>query len=343
MEVQKEECGKIDNRTIYSFTLVNAKGMTICCTNYGCIITKILTADRLGNFENIVLGYNTFEEYLVDSYYLGAIVGRVAGRIRNGTFDLDGEEYQLSKNNKVHHLHGGHKGFNKVIWEAESFKKEHEIGVNFTYFSRNGEEGYPGNVKITVTYSLNNQNELSIRYAGKTDQKTLLSMTNHTYFNLSGDCKRDILGHALKIKSEQFLELNDEFLPTGKLLNVTGTPFDFSQWRFIRTGTTSEHPQNRLVGEGYDHPFMLNNDKDDQVVLKDEESGRKLTIETDEAGVVVYSGNQLMSDGIFRKYLGICLETQCLPDAIHHPQFPSCILEHDQEYRRQTIYKFGIL
>lgn len=218
--------------------------------------------------------------------------------------------------------------------------------MRFFYLSSDGEEGYPGNLNITVTYTLNNYNELSIQYSAKSDKKTLLTMTNHSYFNLSGNLKRDILNHTLKIKSDKVLKLSKELLPTGEMMDVKGTPFDLTEGRLIQTGAESENPQNKLVGGGYDHPFLLNVQRDNEIVLKDAESGRTLTIETDEVGVVVYSGNQIKSEGEIggvpsRKYLGICLETQGLPDAFHHPNFPSWILGKDEEYKTVTTYKFG--
>lgn len=346
MKVLKEEYGKTGNKPVYSYTLVNDNGMEISCINYGCIITKILAPDYEGNYENVVLGYNSLEEYLSDSYFLGAIIGRVSGRIKAGTFELDGETFCLAKNDNNNHLHGGINGFNRIVWDAESFQNEQEIGVRFSHFSPDGEEGYPGNLSITVSYTLNNNNELSIQYSGKSDKKTLLTMTNHSYFNLSGNLKRDILNHTLMIKSDRFLELNHELLPTGIELEVNGTPFEFIADRKIQTGVDSDHPQNKLAGGGYDHPFVLNTNRNKEIVLKESESGRTLTIETDEVGVVVYSGNQIQSEGELggvpsRPYLGICLETQGLPDAVHHPQFPSWILEKDQLYKTATTYKFG--
>ena len=347
MKVVKEEFGSKDNQTVFLFNLINNHGVEIGCINYGCIITKIITPDKDGNFENIVVGYDTLNEYEKDSYFLGAAIGRVAGRIKGGSFELDGHTYSLAQNENKNHLHGGIKGFNQVIWDAEIIESEQEAAVRFTYLSPNGEEGYPGNLKVSVTYTLNNKNEFSIHYSGISDEKTLLNMTNHSYFNLSGDLKRDILNHSLVIKSDKFLELNDELLPTGEMLDVKGTAFDFTSERIIQTGVISEHPQNKLAGEGYDHPFLLNTQHNNEIVLKDSESGRTLTIETDEVGVVVYSGNQMKSEGLIagvpsRKYLGICLETQGLPDAIHHQQFPSWILEKEEEYSSKTIYRFGI-
>lgn len=346
MKVIQASFGQIDNQMINSFTLVNDQGMEITSINYGCIITKILAPDKHGNFENVVLGYDSLDEYLKNNAFFGAVCGRVAGRIKGGAFELDGQAYSLAQNDHNNHLHGGLKGFDKVVWDAKVIENEQEIGVQFSYLSPDGEEGYPGNLAIKVTYTLNNNNELTIRYAANTDQKTLLNVTNHSYFNLSGDLKRDILKHSLKIKSDKFLELNHELLPTGNLLDVENTPFDFSNGRHINTGVTSDYQQNLLAGNGYDHPFLLSTNQDNEIVLQDSESGRTLTIETAESGVVVYSGNSLSGEGEIRgvpsrKHLGICLETQGLPDAIHHPHFPSWILEKDEEYCSVTKYRFG--
>ena len=348
MKVIQEKFGKLNDQTVNSFTLVNDHGMELTCINYGCIITKMITPDEDGNYENIVLGYDSLEEYVKGSYFFGAVVGRVAGRIKGGSFELDGKTYTLAKNENNNHLHGGNKGFDKVIWNASIKENDEEVSVQFAYLSPEGEEGYPGNVNIKVTYTLNNQNELTIHYSGISDEKTLLNMTNHSYFNLSGNIKSDILHHTLSIKSDKFLELNDELLPTGELLDVPGTPFDFTSERLIQSGVESNHPQNQLAGQGYDHPFLLSSNHDQEIILTEPESGRTLTIETDEPGVVVYSGNQMKSEGEIygvpsRKYLGICLETQGLPDAIHHPNFPSWVLEKDQEYTSVTKYKFSLI
>lgn len=347
MKVIQESFGQLNNQTVDSFTLINDNGMELTCINYGCIITKMTTPDKEGTYENIVLGYDTLAEYVTGSYFFGTVVGRVAGRIKGGSFDLDGKTYTLAKNENNNHLHGGNRGFDKVIWDASVQESDQEASVQFSYQSPDGEEGYPGNVNINVIYTLNNDNELTIHYSGISDEKTLLNMTNHSYFNLSGNIKRDILNHTLTIKSDKFLELNDKLLPTGELMDVNGTPFDFTSERLIQTGVDSDHPQNLLAGHGYDHPFLLSSNHDNEIILKDSESGRTLTIETDEPGVVVYSGNQMKSEGEIygipsRKYLGICLETQGLPDAIHHPNFPSWILEKDQEYKSVTKYKFGV-
>lgn len=347
MHIKQKNFGEHNNQAVHSFTITNNHGAELSCINYGCIITKMIVPDKQGNLENVVLGYDTLEEYLSDTLYLGAIVGRVAGRIKGAQFELDGQSYTLEKNEQNNHIHGGINGFNRVIWDAEVFKKENEAGVHFKYHSPDGEEGYPGNVTIRVTYTLTNENELVISYEAIADEKTPLALTNHSYFNLSGNCKRDVLHHTLKLKSDKFLELDQEFIPTGTMLDVKNTPFDFTQDRTIKSGTVSNHPQNVLVGEGYDHPFILNNNHDEEIILRDPESGRTLIVETDEVGVVVYSGNSIGDTGYIRdipsrKYLGICLETQGLPNAIHHPTFPSIIIDQEQPYSSITKYRFGV-
>ncbi|MFC0272764.1 aldose epimerase family protein [Metabacillus herbersteinensis] len=347
MKVIQEKFAEKEGKTIDSFTLVNRNGIEISCINYGCTITKIIAPDRNRNYENIVLGYDTLDEYEKGTAYFGAVIGRVAGRIKGAAFDLDGITYHLPQNDNGNHLHGGFNGFDKVLWTAEAFENENEIGVKFTYTSPDGEAGYPGNVSLAITYTLNDQDELTINYHGQTDQKTLLTMTNHSYFNLSGNLKRDTLTHSLTLKSNAFLELDQELLPTGTILDVEGTEFDFRKGRLIQTGAESEHQQNVLAGKGYDHPFLLDANHSQEILLQDPESGRTLTIETDEVAVVVYSGTQLASDDKIygvpsSKYLGICLETQGLPDAIHHPHLPFWILDKDKEYSSKTKYIFGL-
>jgi aldose 1-epimerase len=344
MTVLQESFGQIGSQPVHSYTLKNDHGLTVTAINYGCIISEINAPDQDGNYENIVLGHDTINEYLGDPYFLGAVVGRVAGRIKGGSFELDGKNYTLAKNDHPNHLHGGVKGLGKVVWNARIL----DDGVQFSYLSRDGEEGYPGNVNIEVTYRLNNDNELTIQYRAETDQKTLFTVANHSYFNLSGNLKRDVLNHSLLLKSSHFLELDEEFLPTGSLLDVKDTPFDFTAGRTIKAGAESDHPQTVLVGQGYDHPFVLDKNHNKEIVLTDPESGRMLTVETDEPAVVVYSGNSLKEEGDFRgvpskKYLGICLETQAFPDAIHHPHFPTMILDKGEQYSSITRYKFGLI
>ena len=341
MHITQKLFGIVDRKEISEFTLKNDNGMEISCINLGCIITKLLTPNRNGISENIVLGFETLEEYLENPAYFGAVVGRVAGRIKDAEFELEGKTYRVAKNDGNNHLHGGPKGFHKIVWDAAVFEKKDEVGVRFSYTSADGEEGYPGNVTVQVTYTLNNLNEFFITYEAVSDQTTLLNVTNHSYFNLSGDFKRNVLDHVLKMDSHQFLELNEELLPTGKFVDVADTVFDFRNGRKIKDGAESMAPQNVLAGGGYDHPFLL----DGKIVLADEKSGRKLQIETDAPSVVLYTGNQLSDDlkingGSARRHLGLCLETQGLPDAIHHPEFPSIVLAKGQTYSSKTKYSF---
>ncbi|MCL9969933.1 galactose mutarotase [Anoxybacillus kestanbolensis] len=348
MKLVQEQRTEINGQPIIAFTLANDHGMKITCLNYGCIITSIIVPDKNGNGENVVLAFDDFTSYSINRPYLGVVIGRVAGRIKNSCFELNGKTYKLCANENKNHLHGGEKGFHHVIWQAAAFSKKEEVGVRFSHRSVDGEEGYPGNVDVQVTYTLNNQNEFIISYHAISDQDTPLTLTNHTYFNLSGNVKRDILQHELKIKSDHFLPLDHELIPTGEIKDVAGTLFDLRQGKVLKEVIDSTDPQIVLVGQGYDHPFVLNAHHDEEIVLCDRESGRTLIVETDEPAVIVYTGNHLPNEETIngvpsRKYLGICLETQALPDAIHHPHFPSCILRAGEVYSSTTKYKFCVV
>ncbi|SDZ48521.1 aldose 1-epimerase [Evansella caseinilytica] len=345
MAVTVSKFGELDGENVNAYTMRNKHGIEVTCIDYGCTITKLLTPDANGKLENIVLGFDDLESYLQHSQYFGAVIGRVAGRIKDGQFDLDGKVYRLAQNEDDKHIHGGERGFDKVIWQADIEETEEEATVVFTYHSPDGEEGYPGNLEMTVKYILTDDNAFVIEYHGVSDQRTLLNVTNHSYFNLSGNIKTDILDHELTLGSRHYLELTDKFLPTGEKLEVSGTPFDFRQGRKIRDGVTSTLEQNKLVGNGYDHPFLLD-EADKQIVLSDPTSGRKMTMETTEPCVVLYTGNKISDELIIRdvqgkKYVGLCLETQGVPDAVHHPQFPSVVLEKGDVYRSRTVYTFN--
>jgi aldose 1-epimerase len=345
MKVFQENFAELNGQTITSYTMRNEHGLEVTAINYGCTITKILVPDRNGVFENVVLGFDTLEEYQQFSPYFGAVCGRHAGRIANAEFTLDGTTYVLAKNDGGNHLHGGEYGFDKVVWDATLVEEEDAVRLEFSYVSKDGEEGYPGNLQIKVTYTLTNENELVIAYEGVSDQRTVVNVTNHSYFNLSGNLKRDILQHRLTLKSDRFLELNEELIPTGEILPSEGTEFDFRSGRKIVDGTETSNPQNILVGNGYDHPFLLAENGNQEIQLFDEESGRGLNIETDQPGVVLYTGNMLGNDfsirGVqARKYLGLCLETQGPPDSLNHPHFPSAVLEKGEKYKSVTKYKF---
>ncbi|QFF97608.1 galactose mutarotase [Psychrobacillus glaciei] len=349
MKLTKKLFGFINEQPVTLFTIKNNKGFEVSCMDYGCIITEILAPDRFGKIENTVLGFGSLEEYEGNSYFLGAVVGRFAGRIKRGSFNLEGNVYQVKTNENNNHLHGGHKGFSHVLWDSKVIKCEHKTAVEFSYFSPDGEEGYPGNLKMKVVYTIyNGSNDLVITYSGISDKKTLINVTNHTYFNLSGNLERDILDHELTIDSQQFIELNEELLPTGNLVPVDHSVFDFRQGRKISDGVESNHPQNILVGNGYDHPFLLNKSETHAIVLVDHESGRKLVLETTEPSVVLYTGNNLegsySTEGVeLQNYLGVCLETQSPPDSIHHQHFQSSIVREGEVFKSKTKYSFGLI
>lgn len=338
--------GSLHSKTIKAYTIKTDNGMELTCIDYGCIITSIYVPDKKGNIENIVLGFDSIDEYINYSPYFGCTIGRNAGRIKNATFQLEGVTYFLPKNNGENNLHSGPNGFHNVIWDSTvNQKSEDEVNIIFTYTSPDGEEGFPGNLKTTVTYTINNRNQLIISYNAICDQKTLVNLTNHTYFNLSGNLKRTVVDHELTLKSDFFLELDDQFIPTGWKIPVAGTIFDFRQGRRILEGTQSEHPQTRIVGGGYDHPFLLNANHQQEILLVDRESGRKIEIETDEPCVILYTGNSLTNDFKIRgkqaeKHLGLCLETQKPPNMIDHPEFPTIVLEANQPYKTKTTYSF---
>ncbi|GAE33959.1 aldose epimerase family protein [Halalkalibacter akibai] len=347
MDISKKKFGELDGKPIYSYTLKMANGFEVTSINYGCIITDLKVPDAKGQLENVVLEFDRLEDYQEYSPYFGAVIGRVAGRINKASFSLEGKTYNLPVNDGNNHLHGGNTGLDRVVWEATLLEEKDFIGVEYSYLSPDGEEGYPGNVRLKVRYTIDNQCKLTISYEGTSDQATLLNLTNHTYFNLSGNGKRDILQHVLTLKSDQFLELNDELIPTGEFLPVQNTAFDFQQGRTIEEGILSTHPQNILAGHGYDHPFILTSNYNREILLEDPESGRSLTMETDEPCVVLYTGNQLAGDFKIRdltakKYLALCLETQKHPDAIHHSHFPSIVLNKNEVYRSHTSYTFSV-
>jgi aldose 1-epimerase len=348
MLIKVGKFGESQGGIVNSYSIVNNNGMELKCINFGCIITDIKVPDLYGNIESVVIGFDNLEDYFNYSQYFGAVIGRVAGRIKGGQFELNGEEYNVPLNEGHNHLHGGFKGFSNRLWKADIIRNENEAGVEFSLSSADGDEGYPGHLIVKVQYILNNQNELIISYYGIADQNTLVNITNHSYFNLSGNLKRDILNHDLILKSDRYLELDNELLPTGKSIDVIGTTFDFRNESKILNGVNSLYQQNQIVGNGYDHPFLLSTNNNKEIILKDRDSGRQLVIETDEPCVVFYTGNQLKDNfqikGVqSRKYLGLCLETQGVPDAIHYPHFPSIILEKGQIYLSKTKYTFGLV
>ena len=325
--------------------------MSVNLLNYGATITKIITPDQKGNLENIVLTYKDYNIYKENPFYLGSIIGGVAGRIANAQFEIDGKTYNVEKNDGKNHLHGGSNGLHKQLWHGEPFEKTESCGVKFTTSISEEVDGYPGNLDVTVTYSLTNQNELIIDYQAETDQARPVVLTNHTYFNLIGDAKGTLHNHEVKFSSDKMLELDDELIPTGKIIDIKGTTFDFNHGRKLSGGLCSKDRQHQIAGYGYDHYFIFN-ETPSKVLVSEKSSGRKLMIETDQPGMVLYSGNNLDS-GIdllevdshsSGKYLGVCFETQTHPVTLNHSglKLPSVIVKPGERYQHRTRFRFGV-
>ena len=303
--------------------------------------------DKSGNLGDIVLGHDTLDGYLVNPPYFGVIVGRYANRIANAAFTLDGAKYTLAKNDGPNSLHGGVIGFNKQIWEAKEFKNAKGVGVAFSYLSKDGEEGYPGNLKVKVSYTLTDENQLILDYEAATDKATPLNLSQHSYFNLAGEGSGDILGHHLMLNADRFTPVDKTLIPTGELRPVQGTPMDFTKPTAIGERINEDYEQ-LVVGRGYDHNWVINR-KDDRLTLAarvhEPTSGRVLEVFTTEPGVQFYSGNFL--DGtiagkhghVYKQRYGFCLETQHFPDSPNHPDFPSTILKPGQTFRSQTVFQ----
>jgi aldose 1-epimerase len=336
------------------FILRNAHGVEVQLTNYGGIITSIKTPDRAGRFADIVLGYDSLAGYLRASPYFGAIVGRYANRIARGRFTLDGTTYTLAVNNGPNSLHGGRRGFDKVVWTAQSFENQAGQGVTLHYTSPDGEEGYPGTLRAQVTYTLTPDDRLIVDYQATTDKPTPVNLSQHTYWNLVGNVSRDILSHVLTINADAITPVDSTLIPTGEITPVTGTPFDFREATAI--GARIDQRQNTQLryGNGYDHNFVLNRDTGtaDALVFAarvvEPTTGRTLEIYTTEPGIQFYSGNFLdgsitgKGGSVYKFRYGLALETQHYPDSPNHPNFPSTILRPGQQYRSRTIFQFGV-
>ena len=347
--MKKEFFGKLpDGRELFLFIFSNKNGVEVKITNYGGIITSIVTPDKFGKLSDIVLGFNKLEDYLNGHPYFGAIIGRFGNRIKNGKFTLNGTEYKLALNDGNNHLHGGIFGFDKVLWNYEITEVNGLESLKLSYLSKEGEEGYPGNLNITVCYSLTDTNELNIEYYAVTDKDTVVNLTNHSYFNLSGS--DTILNHELKINADRFTPIDTTLIPTGELRLVNDTPLDFKTFKVIGQRIDDDYDQLKY-GNGYDHNFILNkNDNSLSLAAEvfDPIKGRTLEVSTTEPAIQFYSGNFL--DGSLtgkegKTYIrrgGLCLETQHYPDSPNKPDFPNVILKPGNEYKQTTIYKFGI-
>jgi aldose 1-epimerase len=349
-EVRAEPFGKTrDGRPVDLYTFSNSQGLEVRVTNFGGIVESLRVPDKNGKMEDVVLGFDSIDGYLDNSPYFGAIVGRYANRIANGAFTLDGVKYSLAKNNGENSLHGGRIGFNKMVWDAKSFKTSKASGLTLTRTSPDGEEGYPGNLKVQVTYTLTDENQLILDYEAVTDKATPLNLSHHSYFDLAGEGSGDILGHELMINADRFTPIDGSLIPTGELRAVKGTPLDFTKPTAIGARINDNYDQLQL-GRGYDHTFVINR-KDDSLTLaarvREPKSGRVMEVFTTEPAVQLYTSNFLDGSIVgkhghaYQKRSALCLETQHFPDSPNHPAFPSTILRPGTTFRSQTIYKFS--
>jgi aldose 1-epimerase len=349
--INKESFGKTaDGENVDVFTLTNNLGMQAKITNYGAIVVSLKTPDRTGKMDDVVLGFNDLDSYLKGHPYFGAIVGRYGNRIAKGRFTLNGVEYKLAVNNGENHLHGGIKGFDKVVWTAKEMRTKMGPALSLTYISKDGEEGYPGTVTATVVYTLTNNNELRLDYTITTDKDTVTNLTHHSYFNLAGEGNGDILNHILTLKAARFTPTDAGSIPTGELKVVAGTPFDFLKPTVIGK-RINEQDQQLQFGGGYDHNFIVNGKAGtlrSAATVYEPTSGRVLEVWTTEPGVQFYTGNFLdgtltgKSGKVYQKRFGFCLETQHYPDSPNHPAFPTTTLKKGATYRSTTVYRFKV-
>jgi aldose 1-epimerase len=329
-------------------TLTNAHGLEVKAIDYGGIITSIRVPDRNGRIADIALGHETPEAYIPNPAFLGAIIGRVGNRIANGAFTLDGKTYKLAQNNGTNALHGGVKGFDKVVWDGKALKDRNAVA--FTYLSPDGEEGYPGNLRVKVTYTLTDANELVVDYEAVTDKPTPVNLTQHTYFNLAGEGNGDILNHDLLVNGDRFTAIDAKLIPTGELRAVKGTPLDFTTP--TRIGARIDENYDQLLhAQGYDHNFIINHKNKGNLTLAarvyEPTSGRVLEVSTTEPAIHLYTGNFL--DGtvtgkqghVYQRRSGFCLETGHYPDSPNHPDFPTTILRPGETFRSKTVFKFS--
>jgi len=345
--LHKEDFRKtVDGKAVELFLLTNANGVEVSIINYGAKVVSVLVPDKRGNWVDVVLGKSNIDDYLNDQEpYFGAICGRTANRIADGKFFLEGVEYHLAINNGPNNLHGGIKGFNAVVWDARQLDGQ---TLELTYLSKDGEEGFPGNLQVKAIYHLTDDNALEISYEATTDKTTILNLTNHSYFNLSGEGDPYIGDHKLQINADYYLPASDVAIPLGKREEVEGTPFDFRSEHTIGERIDEDAIQ-MVYGNGYDHNFILNPSEQDLVFCAkavSPKTGVAMEIFTTEPGVQLYTGNYL--DGSFTgknghsypKRSAFCLETQHFPDSIHHPDFPSVVLKPEDKFRSKTVYKF---
>jgi len=339
-----------DGKQVDLYVLTNKNGVEVDITNFGAAVVSLKVPDRRGKTDDVVLGYDDLDGYLHDKSYFGATVGRYANRIAHGKFTLNGTTYTLAKNDGENHLHGGVRGFNKVVWEAKDVSTAGAAALQLNYLSKDGEEGYPGNLSVQVTYTLTNNNELKIDYAATTDKDTVLNLTHHSYFNLAGQGKGDILQHQLLLHASRFTPVDATLIPTGEIRSVKGTPLDFASATAIGSRIGQDDDQLKL-GHGYDHNFVLDGGTGGAPVLAaqvyEPSSGRVMEVWTTQPGIQLYSGNFLndtirgKSGSTYQRRAAFCLETQHFPDSPNKPNFPSTILKVGGQFKSSTTYKFS--
>jgi aldose 1-epimerase len=340
-----------DGHEVFLYTLRNQSGMEVKITNYGGTITSIKVKDRRGKFDDVVLGFDNLDGYVSknNTSYFGALIGRYANRIAHGTFVLDGHTYHVPVNDGPNSLHGGLRGFDKRVWEAKDVSSARAPELELHYLSGDGEEGFPGNLSVTVRYSLGSENDLRLDYSATTDKDTVLNLTNHSYFNLAGPGNGDILKHKLTLEADRFTPIDQTLIPTGAIQSVAGTPLDFRKTMAIGARINQDDPQLKFA-KGYDHNFVLNHSAhgglDLAAKVEEPHSGRVLEVFTTQPGVQFYSGNFLNGSvrgigGVYKFRSGLCLETQHFPDSPNHPNFPSVVLRPGEEFHQTSIFRFS--
>lgn len=350
MTIDKTDFGKTpDGQRVHLYTLASAGGLQATVSDYGGVLVRLLVRDRDGHAGDVVLGYDTLKGYLADHCYFGGIIGRYANRIAGGRFTLDGVAHTLARNDGENHLHGGLRGFDKVVWQSKTVDGAGGPAVRLSYLSADGEEGYPGNLSVQVTYTAPNKNELRVDYVASTDKPTIVNLTNHSYFNLSGTADRDILGHIAMIDADYYTPAGAGLIPTGEIAPVEGTPMDFRRPTAIGARIEQRHDQ-LLAASGYDFNYVINQARSGLTLaarVAEPVSGRALELLTSEPGVQFYSGNFLTEVAgkggrVYRKRFGFCLEPQHFPDSPNRPQFPSVVLRPGETYSQTMVYRFAV-
>jgi aldose 1-epimerase len=341
--------GQFEGQPVHLFTLTNQHGLVAEITDYGGVVVSLNVPDRDGKFENVVLGYDDFEAYQQDHGWYGAIAGRCANRIAKGKFSIDGDQFQLATNNGPNHLHGGDRGFNKRLWTPTATLNKGQPQLKLEYLSPDGEEGYPGNLRVTATYTLTEKNGLKIDYRATTDKPTVCNLTHHGYWNLAGPSSDSILDHQIQFQCDKFTPTDATGIPTGELRDVKGTPFDFSEPHAIGQRIDAEDPQLK-IGRGYDHNYVINGEAGTlRTVARvtEEKTGRVMELLTTDYGVQFYSGNWFDGSVIGRNSkpythrIAFCLECQRFPDSPNQAEFPSAILRPGEVYEKITVYRFS--